>query len=233
MGSVLLAHENQQDPVLSCSLVHSSWWLWVGASLSRNLSRSVGHTCAHRCVALLEEQLCPGSVWLWRAVPQVQFRAQIEIRRLMSQVIPWFLWPEISRWVPLSRKCGLTCAHMCATLQGDQLSSEFFIMNKIIYLNWSTVKSYNIALHQPSSLLVKSSAASWAALASNYIRRSSISHPLICSFSSDLWLFNRPAHPESYRPVDPNTHKPKILIWSLPQQEHFFFLIRNRNNKEK
>ena len=49
-GSAQRCRRNQKDPVPGCSLVLLSWWLWVGPSWARNLSRSVGLTYAHRCV---------------------------------------------------------------------------------------------------------------------------------------------------------------------------------------
>jgi hypothetical protein len=37
----------------------------------------------------------------------------METGRILSQAAPWFLCPEGSRWVSLSRSVGLTCAHGC------------------------------------------------------------------------------------------------------------------------
>ena len=45
------ADRNQKDPVLHFSMVPVSCWLWVGPSWTRNLSKTVGLTCAHRCVS--------------------------------------------------------------------------------------------------------------------------------------------------------------------------------------
>ena len=50
-GQLWGADRNQKDPVPGCSLVPVSWWLWAGPSWARNLSRSGGLTCAHRCVS--------------------------------------------------------------------------------------------------------------------------------------------------------------------------------------
>ena len=45
------ADRNQKDPVLHFSMVPVSCWLWVGPSWTRNLSKTVGLTCVHRCVS--------------------------------------------------------------------------------------------------------------------------------------------------------------------------------------
>ena len=75
--------------------------------------------------ALLEDQLSPSSIWVWRAVAQGQLWAQMEITRTLSQASPWFLYPEGSRRVSQSRNVGLTCAHRCVlALLGDHLSSD-------------------------------------------------------------------------------------------------------------
>jgi hypothetical protein len=50
-GQLWGTHRNLKDPVLGCSLVPVSWWLWAGLSWARNLTRSGGLTCAHRCAS--------------------------------------------------------------------------------------------------------------------------------------------------------------------------------------
>jgi hypothetical protein len=77
------ADGNQKDPVPGCSLVPVSSWLWAGPFWARNLSRSGGPTCAHRCVG------SPGrpaiSQWyLGMENCEHQFRAQRETGRLRS-----------------------------------------------------------------------------------------------------------------------------------------------------
>jgi hypothetical protein len=48
-GQLQDADGNWKDPVPSYSMVPVSWWLLVSPSWARNLSRSGGLTCAHRC----------------------------------------------------------------------------------------------------------------------------------------------------------------------------------------
>jgi hypothetical protein len=50
-GQLWGADRNWKGPVLICSLVPVSWWLWAGLSWARNLSRSGCLTCTHRCVS--------------------------------------------------------------------------------------------------------------------------------------------------------------------------------------
>jgi len=50
--------------------------------------------------ALLGDQLSPRSIWVQRAVAQVQLRAQTETGRILSQTAPQFLCPEGSRQPP-------------------------------------------------------------------------------------------------------------------------------------
>ena len=61
--------------------------------------------------ALLNNQLFPGGICVWRTVARDQLWMQMETRRILSQAAPWILCPEGSGLVPLSRSGGLTCAH--------------------------------------------------------------------------------------------------------------------------
>ena len=75
---------------------------------------SVG-TCV---LSLLGDQLSLSTIWVWRTVAQGQFWAQMETGSILSQAAPHFLFPEGSRWVPLSRSGGLTCAHRLVSTPG-------------------------------------------------------------------------------------------------------------------
>ena len=50
-GQLQGADRNRKVPVPGGSLVPMPWRLWEGPSWARNLSRSGGLTCAHRCVS--------------------------------------------------------------------------------------------------------------------------------------------------------------------------------------
>jgi hypothetical protein len=48
----------------------------VGPSWARNLNRSGGLTCAHRCVSTPGRPALSSGIWVWSAVAQDQLRAQ-------------------------------------------------------------------------------------------------------------------------------------------------------------
>ena len=84
------------------------------------LGRISDLTCAHRCVGtpgrpafsqwyLGMEHCGTGSAQV--AMAQDKLPAQMEIGRIISQAASWFLCPEGSWQVLLSRNVGLTCAH--------------------------------------------------------------------------------------------------------------------------
>jgi hypothetical protein len=53
----------------------------------------------------------PSGICICSSVAQDQLQTQMETRSLLSQAAPWFLCPEGSGWIPLSRNGGLTCTH--------------------------------------------------------------------------------------------------------------------------
>ena len=75
--------------------------------------------------ALLGDHLSPGLIW--RAVAQGQFQDQTETGKILSQAAPLFLCPEGSRWVPLSRGSGPTCAHRHVCSPGRPSPSQWFL----------------------------------------------------------------------------------------------------------
>ena len=80
------------------------------------------------CVpALLGYQLSPGGIWVWSAEAQDQLQAQMETGSILTQAAPQFLCPESSRWVPLSRSGGLTCAHSLVSTPGKPTLSRRYL----------------------------------------------------------------------------------------------------------
>jgi hypothetical protein len=55
------------------------------------------------CV-LLGDHLSPSGFWVWSAVAQVQFQAQMETRRILPHAAPQFLCPEGSEIFSISLK---------------------------------------------------------------------------------------------------------------------------------
>jgi hypothetical protein len=62
-------------------------------------------------LALLGDQLSPGSIYVCSAVVQHQLWVHGENRRLLPQAPSQFLCPEGHRQVLLSKSGGLTCVH--------------------------------------------------------------------------------------------------------------------------
>ena len=119
-GQLWGADRNQKDPVPGCSLVPVSWWLWAGPSWARNLSRSGGLTCAHRCVSTpgrpalswqyLGMEICgtgwalePSFVWDGRLL----MTASISLGIIgLFKYFPWS-WFNFDKW-NLSRKSSIS-----------------------------------------------------------------------------------------------------------------------------
>jgi hypothetical protein len=107
-------------------------FIWLSLVLAYLVVSGCGLSLLQAYVSvLLGDQLSLGGIWVWRAVAQGQVWPQMETGRILSHAAPWFLCPEGSQWVPLSRNVGLTCAHKCFhTPQRWALSPRWYLVMK-------------------------------------------------------------------------------------------------------
>ena len=76
---------------------------------------------------LLGDQLFLGGIWVWSAVAQDKLWDQGETIRLLSQGAPWFLCPQVSRYVPLRRSGDLTCSHRLVSTPGRLALFQWYL----------------------------------------------------------------------------------------------------------
>ena len=79
--------------------------IWLSLVLAIHALSDCGLSLLQSSLPVLQgDEVSPGGIWVWHAVSQDQLRAQMEIRRILSQAATHFLCPEGSRQVPWGQK---------------------------------------------------------------------------------------------------------------------------------
>ena len=95
--------------------------------MARNLSRSVGLTCAHRYVGT-SGRVAPSQHYLC-TVAEDLLQVETETRRLLSQAAPPFLCPEGSERVPLSSSGGPPCTRRPVCIPDENEVSQMNVLH--------------------------------------------------------------------------------------------------------